>query len=88
MASEISHGEFNDRINNASVKPTRLSLLLCASSRFFQKLARWHTRRTVARQARQELHDLSDATLKDIGLRRGDINNLADNLANRAQPCP
>ena len=29
-----------------------------------------------ARRARQELHELSDRTLNDIGLRRGEIESL------------
>lgn len=87
MANETSHGEFDDRINAASLRPTKVSLLLCAVSRLFQKLARWHTRRTLARQTKQELHTLSDANLKDIGLSRADIGNLADSMASKARHC-
>ena len=87
MANETGHGEFNNRINDASLRPTRMSLLLCAVSRLFQRLAHWHTRSTLARQARQELQALSDTELKDIGLRRGDIGNLADELASRVRHC-
>ena len=91
MATNITHGRFEsrfeDRIRDASLKPTRTSLVLCAAGRLFDRLAMWHTRRTIARQARQELQSLSDASLKDIGVQRGDIGNLADDLASRARQC-
>jgi uncharacterized protein YjiS (DUF1127 family) len=87
MANETGHGEFNNRINDASLRPTKVSLLLCAASNLFQKLAQWHTRSTLARQARQELQALSDTELKDIGLHRGDIGNLADDIASKAGQC-
>jgi uncharacterized protein YjiS (DUF1127 family) len=61
--------------------------VLCAAGRLFDRLALWHTRRTIARQARLELQSLSDASLKDIGVPRGEIGNLADDLASRARRC-
>lgn len=81
------HSRFENRINETSIRATGVSSVLCAASRLFRKLAQWHTQRTVARQAKQELYALSDASLKDIGLHRGDIGNLADDLANRARLC-
>ena len=87
MVTNVSYGQYDDRIRNASLKPTRTARVLCAAGRLFARLARWHTRRTLARQARQELGSLSDFALKDIGVRRGDIGNLADDLASRARPC-
>ena len=87
MATNITHGRFEDRIRDASLKPTRISLLLCAAGRLFEALALWHTRRTIARQAKRELQSLSDASLKDIGVPRGEIGNLADDLASRARRC-
>jgi uncharacterized protein YjiS (DUF1127 family) len=87
MATNISHGRYEDRIRNASLKPTRTSFVLCAAGRLFDRLAQWHTRSTIARQARRELQSLSDASLKDIGVPRGEIGSLADDLANRARQC-
>jgi uncharacterized protein YjiS (DUF1127 family) len=87
MNACIDHSEFKNRINESSLRATRISSVFCAVSRLFQKLAQLHTRRTLTRQTKQELHALSDASLKDIGLRRGDIGNLADELASRARHC-
>lgn len=87
MNEWIDQSEFKDRINESSIRATRISSVLCAVSRLFQKLAQWHTRRTLARQTKRELNALSDASLKDIGLRRGDIGNLADELASMVQHC-
>lgn len=83
----IDQGQYSNRINSMSVTPTGVSLALCAVGRFLARLAQWHTRRTRARQARQELGALSNEMLKDIGVHRGDIGNLAEELASRAQPC-
>ncbi len=87
MATNITHGPFEERIRDASLKPTRIALVLCAAGRLFERLALWHTRRTIARQAKRELESLSDASLKDIGVPRGEIGNLADDLASRARRC-
>lgn len=87
MATNITHGQFEDRIRDASLKPTWTARVLCAAGRLFDRLALWHTRSTIARQARRELQSLSDASLKDIGVPRGEIGNLADDLANRARRC-
>ena len=87
MNACVDHDEFKNRINESSLRATRVSSVLCAVSRLFQKLAQWHTRRTLVRQTKRELNALSDASLKDIGLRRGDIGNLADKLASRARHC-
>ena len=87
MKACIEQVEFTDRINDKSLKPTGLSLVLCAASHHLGRLAQWHTRRAVARQAKQELEALPNDILKDIGLNRGEIGNLAEALASRAQPC-
>lgn len=86
MATNITH-PFEDRIRNASLTPTRMALVFCAAGRLFERLALWHTRRTIARQAKRELESLSDASLKDIGVQRGEVGNLADDLASRARRC-
>lgn len=87
MKACIDHNHYRARINRASLQPTRLSRALCGASRVLDRLARWHTRRTLRRQAAQELGALPNEILKDIGLRRGDIGNLAEELADRARPC-
>jgi uncharacterized protein YjiS (DUF1127 family) len=85
MKDSVNQAHFTRRLSNPS--PTRVSLALCAASHLLDRLARWHTQRTVARQAKQELQALPNETLKDIGLNRGEINNLAEDFASRAWPC-
>jgi uncharacterized protein YjiS (DUF1127 family) len=87
MKACIEEVQFTRRINDTALKPTGLSLALCAASQLLGRIAQWHTRRTVARKAKQELHALPNEILKDIGLNRGEIGNLAEALASRAQPC-
>jgi uncharacterized protein YjiS (DUF1127 family) len=67
------HHACMDLIRNAATPPSPLSGMIASlvASVFSNTYRAWVTAR-----ARRELHELSDRTLKDIGLSRGQIDQL------------